>query len=75
MPTTKPQRRLFPKGDPLLSYAQVAERLDCSLSTIYRLVASGDLSPIVRPTRGRPRVPASVVEDYILSCSTTGGAQ
>ena len=73
MSTTK-TRRPFPKGDPLLAYAQVAQRLDCSLSTVYRLVASGDLSPIVRPTKGRPRVPQSVVDDYIQSCTTTGGA-
>jgi excisionase family DNA binding protein len=71
MSTTK-TRRVFPKGDPLLTYDDAAARAGCARITIRRLVADGTL-PVVRLGRNA-RVPQSALDDYILT-RTTGGAQ
>lgn len=72
MSNTKTARRTFPRGTPLLTDKEAADRANCSVTTIRRLRRDGTL-PTVRIGRAT-RVPASALDDYILSC-TTGGAQ
>jgi excisionase family DNA binding protein len=71
MSTTK-TRRVFPKGDPLLTYDEAAVRAGCKRITIRRRVADGTL-PVVRVGRNA-RVPQSALDEYILAC-TSGGEQ
>jgi len=50
-------------GHDLYTISETAERLRVSRSTIYRLIASGDLLVIRLGTA--PRIPAKVVERFI----------
>lgn len=72
MPPTKP-RRLFPRGDALLTYDQAAERMGCSTSTVRRLVRDGELLA-VRPRPNIVRIPQAALDAYLTAC-TTGGQQ
>lgn len=71
--STAQTRRVFPKGDPLLTYEQAAERAACSPSTIRRLVRAEAL-PVVRLRANVVRVPQSALDAYIQSC-LSGGEQ
>jgi len=50
-------------GHDLYTISETAERLRVSRSTIYRLIASGDLLVIRLGTA--PRIPAKVVDQFI----------
>ncbi|MDP9430758.1 MAG: excisionase family DNA-binding protein [Actinomycetota bacterium] len=66
-------RRVFPKGDPLVTYGQAADRMGCSASTVRRLVRDGELLA-VRPRPNIVRIPQSAIDAYLAAC-TTGGTQ
>jgi excisionase family DNA binding protein len=71
MPNTKTARRRFPKGTPLLTDQQAAERAACSVSTIRRLRRAGAL-----PTTtigAAVRIPQAALDDYLAGCTTGGG--
>ncbi len=70
MPTTT---RRFPRGDTLHTYGTAAGRMNCSASTVRRLVRAGVL-PVVRPRPNIVRLPESGIDAYLASC-TTGGQQ
>lgn len=51
----------------LLSYADTARLLDCSTSTVKRLVESGVLEPVRLSANGRPRISRAALEEFIAS--------
>lgn len=56
----------------LLTYAEAAEKLSVSRSTIYRMVADGLLTPIptrVTPRQTAPRLAASEVAQHVTSAA------
>ncbi len=72
MPTTT-TRRVFPRGDTLHTYGTAAERMNCSPSTVRRLVRD-DVLPVVRLRGNIVRLPESGIDAYLSAC-TTGGQQ
>ena len=54
----------------LYSYSTVAERLDTSIRTVQRLVASGHLVAV--KFGSKPRIPSNTLDDYIASLPEMG---
>lgn len=53
----------------MLRVKAVAERLDVSVATIYRAIASGALPALKIGTgKGALRIPAAAVDDYLKAC-------
>ncbi len=71
--STATPRRAFPRGDALHTYETAAERMNCSRSTVRRLVRAGVL-PVVRPRPNIVRLPESGIDAYLAAC-TSGGEQ
>ncbi|MDP9473870.1 MAG: helix-turn-helix domain-containing protein [Chloroflexota bacterium] len=65
--TTAKTRRTFPKGTPLLTDQQAAERAACSVSTIRRLRRAGVL-PTTR-LGAAVRIPESALDAYLDACT------
>ena len=56
----------------LLTYAEAAEKLSVSRSTLYRMVADGMLTPVyvqVTPRSTAPRLKASEVAEHVTSAA------
>lgn len=70
MPDPKNARRTFPRGTPLLTDQQAADRAACHVTTIRRLRRAGTL-PTTR-IGAAVRIPQAALDDYLASC-TTGG--
>lgn len=55
-------------SSPLLTLAEVSERLNVSASQTYALVRSGELRALKIGGRGQWRVEATELDDYLARC-------